>query len=173
MEETEEVSGDKRMVGIKYGLIATVFGIVFFLGQVFAGQNPYTMKGGWVVSVLSTALFLFLAHKEYKNDNNGFMSYGDGLLVAVWYTIVSVVVGMLFSYIYVHFIDTNIMKEFWEKNYEEMQQRGQSDDAIEKTQSMIKSVFWGFAIFFAVLISMGVALIVTIFTQKKPPEQRF
>ena len=83
MEETATPAGDKRSVGIKYGLISTVVGIVFFLVLRFAGQNPFVFKYGWVVSLLSTIVLLYLAHKEYKSDNNGFMSYGEGIGIGV------------------------------------------------------------------------------------------
>jgi hypothetical protein len=173
MEETVSPSGDKRSVGVKYGLIGTVVGIVYFLVLVFAGQNPYTFKFGWVFSLASTAVLIVLAHKEYKEDNNGFMTYGEGLGIGVWYTLVALVVGMLFQYVYTTFIDTNIMTEFYENQYQQLQQAGQSDAQIEIAQTWTKKLWWIIAIIGGTFFSVITVLIVTIFTQKRPPEQRF
>jgi hypothetical protein len=173
MEETVTPSGDKRSVGVKYGLIGTVVGIVYFLVLVFAGQNPYTLKFGWVFSLASTAVLIALAHKEFKEDNNGFMTYGEGLGIGIWYTLVAIIVGTLFNYVYTTFIDTNIMTEFYENQYQQMQQAGQSDAQIEMAQTWTKKLWWLFSIIGGTFFCVATVLIVTIFTQKRPPEQRF
>jgi hypothetical protein len=173
MEESITPAGDKRSVGIKYGLISTVVGIVFFLILIFTGQNPFVFKYGWVVSLLSSIVLIYLAHKEYKDENNGFMSYGEGVVIGVWFTLVAIAVGMLFNYVYSSFIDPNLMTEFYESQYEQLQQQGQSDEQIEMAQTWTKKLFWAFGIIGATFFSMATVLIVTIFTQKRPPEQRF
>jgi ABC-type Fe3+-siderophore transport system permease subunit len=172
MEEIEKPSADKRTIGVKYGLISAVVGIVFFLVLNFAGQNPYVIKWGWAVSLTTTIVLIFLAHKEYKEGNNGFMTYGEGIAIGFWFTLVGVAVGMLFNYIYVTFIDPNIMAEFYESQYEQMQQKGMSDDQIEMASGFTKKLFWVFGTIGATFFSMATVLIVTIFTQKRPPEQR-
>lgn len=172
-EETTSASGDKRSAGIKYGLISVVVGIVFFLILIFSGQNPFVFKYGWVVSLVSTAVLVYLAHKEYKSENNGFMSYGEGVGIGLWFTLVAIVVGMLFNYVYSNFIDPNLMAEFYENQYEQLQQQGQSDAQIEMAQTWTKKLFWIFWAIGATFFCMATVLIVTIFTQKKPPEQRF
>lgn len=172
MEETATTTGDKRSVGVKYGLISAVVGIVFFLVLVFAGQNPYLIKWGWVVSITTTVVLVVLAHKEYKDDNDGFMTYGEGIGIGVWFMLVGVGVGMLFNYIYTAFIDPNIMTAFYDSQYEQMQQRGMNDQQIEMALGFTKKLFWVFGIVGACFFSMVTVLIVTIFTQKRPPEQR-
>jgi hypothetical protein len=173
MEESTTPSGDKRSVGIKYGLISTVIGIVYFLVMVFASQNPFVFKYGWVVSLTTTIVLLVLAHKEFKQENNGFMTYGEGVGIGVWYTLVAIAVGMLFNYVYSTFIDPNLMTEFYENQYEQLQQQGQSDAQIEMAQTWTKKLFWVFGTIGGAFFCMATVLIVTIFTQKKPPEQRF
>jgi hypothetical protein len=173
MEETTTPSADKRAVGIKFGLISTVVGIVFFLGVVFAGQNPYVIKWGWAFTLTTTIVLVVLAHREYKSENDGFMTYGEGVGIGLWFTIVAVAVGTLFNYIYVTFIDPNIMTEFYENQYEQLQQQGSSDDQIEVAQTWTKKLWWAMSIFMGSLFCMATVLIVSIFTQKRPPEQRF
>ncbi|HTF19141.1 MAG TPA: DUF4199 domain-containing protein [Chryseolinea sp.] len=173
MEETTSPAGDKRSVGIKYGLISVVVGIVFFLILIFAGQNPLTFKWGWAVSLPTTIVLILLAHKEFKGDNNGFMTYGEGIAVGFWFMLVGVVVGILFNYVYTNIIDPNLMADFYENQYNQMQQQGMPDGQIEMAQSWTKKLFWAIAVFMGVFFSMATVLLVTIFTQKRPPEQRF
>lgn len=173
MEETATPSGDKRSIGIKYGLISTVIGIVFFLVLIFSGQNPLTFQWGWVVSVTATIVLVVLAHKEYKEENNGFMTYGEGIGIGFWFMLVGVVVGVLFNYVYTNFIDPNLMVDFYENQYNQMQQQGMPDGQIEVAQTWTKKLFWIIATVMAAFTTMAMVLIITIFTQKKPPEQRF
>lgn len=172
MEETVTTSGDKRSVGIKYGLISAVVGIVFFLGLIFAGQNPYVIKWGSIVSLVTTVVLIVLAHKEFKEDNNGFMTYGEGIGIGFWFMLVGVAVGVVFQYIYSAFIDPNIMNDFYESQYDQMQQKGMNDEQIEMGLTWTRKLFWAFATIGAAFFCMVTVLIVTIFTQKRPPEQR-
>ena len=173
MEETKIATGDKRSVGIKFGLIGTVVGIVYFIILLVAGQNPLTFKWSWIFQLTAAIVIVFLAHKAYKEENNGFMTYGEGVGVGLWYTLIGVGVGMLFHYIYITFIDPNLVTDFYEYQYEQMQQKGMQDPQIETALSWTKKLYWPIGIFVAVFTSMIIVLLVTIFTQKRPPEQRF
>ncbi|MEJ1240708.1 DUF4199 domain-containing protein [Chryseolinea sp. T2] len=172
MDEIENPSADKRSVGIKYGLISAVIGIVFFLVLNFAGQNPYIFKWGWTVSLTTTIILVVLAHKEYKEGNHGFMTYGEGIGIGFWYMLIGVGVGMLFNYVYATFIDPNLMTEFYEDQYSQMQQKGMGDDQIEMALGFTRKLFWVIGSVVASFFCMATVLIVTIFTQKRPPEQR-
>lgn len=173
MEETATPSGEKRSIGIKYGLISVVAGLVYFFVLKFAGQNPLTFKWGWIVQLLMTATIIFLAHKEYKEDNDGFMTYGEGMVIVLWYTLIGVGVGLLFQYIYLTFLDATVMQEFYEMQYDNLQKQGLSDEQIEVGLTWTRKLYWFAGIFFASFFSVVTGLVVTIFTQKRPPEQRF
>jgi len=173
MEETAITSGDKRSVGIKFGLIGTVVSIVYFVIMLVIGQNPLTFQWSWIFQIVMGAVMFYLAHKAYKEENNGFMTYGEGVTIGLWYTIVAMAIGFIFQYIYLNFIDTNLLKDFYDFQYAKMQEQGLGDDQIEMGLSWTRKLFWPMGIFFALLSSMILVLIVTIFTQKRPPEQRF
>jgi hypothetical protein len=173
MEETVTPSADKRSVGIKFGLIGTVAGIAYFVLLLVVGQNPLTFKWGWAFQVPLGIVLIILAHKAYKEENNGFMTYGEGVVIGLWYTLIGVGVGMLFNYIYLNFIDPNLLTDFYDSQYEQMQQKGMGDDQIAVAQTWTKKLYWPIGLFAATFFSMIIVFVVTIFTQKKPPEQRF
>jgi hypothetical protein len=166
-----------RSTGIRYGLIAGVVSIAFFLILSVSGVNITTSPLrylGWVI----TAVIIFLAHQYYKQNGNGFMSYGQGIGIAMWMGIISAVISSIFTYIYVKFIDTNFMDAIKDAQMQEMAAKGMSDEQIEqamKIASMFMSpeAMLGFGLVFGFLGTLVIALIVTIFTQKKAPETAF
>lgn len=171
MEDITNPSADKRAIGIKFGLISAVIGIVYFLILVFTVDNVYDQKWNWIPMVISITLIV-LAHRAFKEDNGGFMTYGEGVSIGFWMMLVSIVVDGLFRYVYSTMIDPAIMDRMADAQYLQMQERGMSDEQIEMAVSWTKKLFW--PIFFVIgpVFGMITVLIVTIFTQKRPPEQR-
>jgi hypothetical protein len=161
-----------RSVGIKYGLISTVIAIVFFLALVFTGQDAFDQNWGWVRVVISVVI-LILAHKNFKDTGDGYMSYGQGVGIAFWITLVSLVLGLLFTYGYVTFIDAGIMDTFYDTQIEKLEAQGMADAQIETAMTWTKKLFWPISIFFGLLFGVLVGVFVSIFTQKKNPEPTF
>src|SRR4051812_17963617 len=92
-------------VGLKYGLIMGLISIVYSLIKVAVGANP--MDNGWVSNVALLVIVVsvvVLAQKNFKDSGDGFMTYGQGLGVAMVATIVSVVVSGIYTFIYLNFI---------------------------------------------------------------------
>jgi hypothetical protein len=172
MEENTSTAPTVRSVGIKYGVISSVVGIVFFLILSVSGLNAFDNKWGWVNMIISVAI-LILAHKNFKDDGDGFMSYGQGVGIGFWMSLTAVVIGGLFTFVYANFVDTGVMDLMWEQQYEQMSARGMSDDQIETAVGWTKKLFWPMYVFFGLFFGVLIALVVSIFTQKKAPEQRF
>jgi hypothetical protein len=169
MEETTETAAPSvRSVGVKYGLISAGIGIAFFLGMQLTGNSP--LGGGWGIGLARFAIaivILVMAHKAFKDEGDGFMTYGQGFGIGVWITIFSLLIGGLFAYVYANFIDLTTMETFYEEQAEQMRDRGQSDDQIAIAQEWTKKLFWVFFFVFGFIFSLIVPLVVTIFTQKK------
>jgi len=172
MEEIQASAPTVRSVGLKFGAVSAIVNIVFFLILTLSGQNAFDNKWGWIGMVFSIVI-LVLAQRNFKSEGDGFMSYGQGVGIGVWLSLVAVVVGALFTYVYSNIIDPATMETFYEKQYEQMQERGMPDEQIEVAVSWTKKLFWPIYLFFGIFFGILVALIVTIFTQKKSPEQTF
>lgn len=172
MEETSTPAADKRSIGLKYGLISSVLGIVFFVILAFTLDNPLGSKLGLLGMVISVVL-LVLAHKAYKEEGTGFMTYGEGVSVGFWFTLVGIVVGVLFNYVFINFINPNLMDYFVEGQRAEMEAKGLGDEQIDMALGWTARLYWPMAIIGGFMGSMVLVLIVTIFTQKKRPEERF
>jgi ABC-type multidrug transport system fused ATPase/permease subunit len=169
MEETTETAAPSvRAIGVKYGLISAVIGVVMFLGMQLMGMSPFS--GGWTIGLIRFAIaivILVLAQKAFKDEGDGFMTYGQGFGIGVWITLIAILIGGLFSYVYANFIDLTAMDLFYEEQAEQMRERGQTDDQIAMAQEWTKKLFWVFFFVFGFIFSLIVPLVVTIFTQKK------
>lgn len=172
MEENETNRPTVRAVGLKYGAISAIVNIVYFLILALSGLGPFDNKWGWIGMIFSVVI-LFLAHKNFKDEGDGFLSYGQGVGIGFWISLVAVIVGGLFTYTYANIIDPATMEAFYEKQYESMAEKGMAEEQIEIAVSWTKKLFWYIYGFFGILFGVILALIVTIFTQKKNPERTF
>ena len=161
-----------RSVGVKFGLISALISVLFFLILAVSGLNAFDNTWNWIGLVISVVL-VFLAHKNFKDNGNGFMSYGQGVGIAFWMALVSLVINFIVTYVYVAFIDTGAMDLFYEKQIEEMSSKGMPDDQIDMAISWTKTLFWPMYAFFGLFFGVLVGVIVSIFTQKKNPEPAF
>lgn len=159
-----------RSVGMKFGLISAVYSIVFLVGMSLAGLNAFDNKWGWINMIVGIALFV-LAHKNFKDSGDGFMSYGQGIGIAFWSTLTSIVIAGAFTYLYAEVIAPETMERFYDAQREQMEAKNMPDEQIEMATSWTKKLFWPMYVFFGMFFSILIALIVTIFTQKKNPDQ--
>lgn len=171
MEEQAQVT--TKSVGIKYGLIAALISIILFILIDFLGMVGQSWTQ-WV-GILITAVIIFLAHKEFKSEGDDFMSYGQGVGIGVWIGLISSVLGSVFTYIYVKFINPGYMDFIREQQIMGMEERGMSDAEIEQAMKMAES-FSGpeailiFGIIFGFIFTLIAALIVSAVTKNSRPE---
>ena len=163
-----------RSAGVRYGLIGAVIGIVYFLIITTMGLDMTQGVWRWL-SYLFSLVLIVLAHKYYKDNNNGYMAYGQGVGISFWYGVVSAVIGSIFTYIYVKFIDSSFIEMIQQKQQEELAARGMSDEQIEQAMGFARmfsspEAILIFGIVFGIIGMVILGLIVTIFTQKKAPE---
>jgi hypothetical protein len=166
-----------RSTGVRYGLIGAVVGIVYFLIITTLGMDMTQGAWRWLSYVISLVL-LVLAHKYYKDNNGGYMAYGQGIGISFWYGLVSAGIGSVFTYFYVKFIDTGFIDMMKEKQLEQFEARGMSDEQIEQAMNfsamfMTPEAILIFGIVFGIIGIIILGLIVAIFTQKKAPETAF
>jgi len=166
-----------RSAGIRYGMIGGVISIAYFLILILAGVNMTSGYWNWIGYAITAGL-IFMAHKYYKENGNGFMSYGQGIGISFWLGLISAAISSVFTYIYVKFIDSSFVEMIKEKQLEEMEGRGMSSEQIDqamKFASMFTSpeAIFLFGLLGGIVVTIIIALLVTIFTQKKAPEPTF
>lgn len=171
MEETKDVS--IRSVAIKYGLISGLIGIIYFVVVDFAGLVGVSALQ-WV-AYLITAVLIFLAHKEYIRDGDGYMSYGQGLGLGTLLSLVSAVLSSVFAYFYISFINTDYIANLREITLQKYYESGMGEQMIEKSIEIFDQwttpvMILVIGIISGVFIGFIISLIVSAITKKSRPE---
>jgi hypothetical protein len=157
-------------IGLKYGLISSGIGILIFLALALSAANPFDNTWGWVRIVISIAIIV-LAHREFKASGDGYMSYAQGFKIGFVMVLVGIVIGNVFTWFYTTIIDPGVMDIFYDAQRTQMEGNNMPDEQIDVALEWTKKLFWPIAFVFGIIGGVIGVLIVTIFTQKKSPEQ--
>ncbi len=169
---TEESSVSTRSVGVKWGVISGLVGIILFLILDFTGQTNGPLR--WIGIVFSIVL-IYLAHKEYKDEGDTYMSYGQGVGIGLWMSIVSAGISSVFTYIYIKFINTSYTDFIREEQIRAMEEQGMSDSEIDQAMEIAGAfttpeAIFGLGLIMGVIFGLIIALIVSAITKKDKPE---
>lgn len=177
MEQVEapEEKVTTRAAGIRYGLISGLISIAYFVILTMADISMTEGIGRWA-SLLISVVIIYLAHKYYKENGDGFMSIGQGTGIGFWLALVSAAISSVFTYVYMKFIDNSMIQQILDKQREAMEERGMDDAQIDQAMSMTEKfmtpeIILGTGLFFGVVIIVIVALLISLITQKKNPEE--
>jgi len=161
-----------RSAGITFGLYAALISSAVFLLTSYLGYNPFGGGLNYIGTVASIVL-LVLAQKKFKDSGDGYMSFGQGFGIGFWFTVVSTTLTLIVMYVYITYVDYGPLQMMLDENTAKMQESGQSDDQVQIAIEWTNKLFWVFAIFGALFMGLIIALIITIFTQRKNPQGEF
>lgn len=159
-------------IAVKYGLIAGIASIVFVTVMYVTGQATNTALS-WL-SMIIPIVVMYLAMKEFKEENGGFMSYSQGLGIGTMMSAVSGILSAFYSYIYNEFIDTSLRQQIMDKMREGFEEQGMDDAQIDAALEMSsKFSSPGFTFIFgllgAIIIGFVIALILSAIMKKDKP----
>jgi hypothetical protein len=170
--DTEKVSPIKAST--KYGLVFGLLLIIYSLVINFTNQmmNPAMSYVSWVLMIV----FLAWAMLDYRKNNEGYMNYGDGLVLGTISMAISGLIAGIFSVIYMNVIDPSFSKNMLTMVREQMEKQNpnMSDEQIEmglKFAEFFTNPIWIITISPIMYAISGIllSLIVAAFIQKKNP----
>jgi zinc transporter ZupT len=163
-------------IALKWGLISAI-AVIIFSTVIWITEF---WRNGWASNLTFLLLIpvLVMAYKEFKEANNGFMSFGEGLGLGVLLSGVSAIISGIFSYIYMNFIDNTFMSKMIDFQREQMTEKGLTDEQIDQSMQMIqKFTSPGLAFIFGIIgwlvVGFIFSLIVTAIMRKSKPEMDF
>lgn len=168
-QEQQEEKATTRSIGIKFGLYNAVVGILLFAVAVVMNMNPFSGVMNWVGIVIGVALLVF-AHIQFKANGDGYMNFGEGVGIAFWSGLISIVITVPIMYVYLNFVDGSPMELMLQEQEEKMIAQGVPEEGIEMGIKWTKMLFWPMAVIMGILFSVITGLIVSIFTKKSRPE---
>ena len=172
---TASTSATVTSVGLRYGVLTGLV-IIIYSFILFATGQEMNQALGWVSIAVLPIVGIVLAHKAFKQANAGFMSYGQGLGIGVFLSLVSGVLTTVFSYIYRTFIDPDLASRMMDKMRAKLEAVGSMSDAqIDQALSMSTKFSTGpigFAvgILSAVLLGLIFSLVIAAITKNSKPE---
>ncbi|QMU31647.1 DUF4199 domain-containing protein [Adhaeribacter radiodurans] len=161
-------------MALRYGLICGIISIVYSL-ILNITDLAFTNKAlSWISFVILIGAIV-LAMREFKRQNNNYMSYGQGLGIGTLVTTVSSLLGGIFTFIYVKFIDTGFIDKMREMQVSELEKRGMSDDQIEQAISvsekmMTPGMIVVFAVFGGLFFGFLLSLVISAILKRTRPE---
>ena len=166
-EKTNSIT--PTQVGVRYGLILGLASIVITLVSFMADLRENT-----AVNLLSTAVtiaFLVMAMKYFRDQNSGFMKFGQGFGIGMIVTAISSLLSGIFLIIYLKFLNPKMMEEISDKAHQEWEKTGMDDKAMAMAEKFLTPEFMFITVVIVGLIFGAIlSLIVAAIMQKKQPE---
>jgi len=159
-------------IATKYGLIQGVLSFIWFLVR-----KLIVPKQNWVgigVSTLILIALMILAHREFKRTHESTMTYPQGLGSGTLLSSVGALVTCIVTYVYLKYINTGYIAAAMEAQRAAIERRGISGPQAEMAMGMMGAITSPIGIAFtslitSVIVGFIVALIVSIFTEKRDP----
>lgn len=144
---------------VKWGVIGGLLGFIFSVVTQYSGlAEDFSETLGWVSFLVSFVLnvsILFLALKEIRTLQGGYMSYGEGLGSATLLGGIWGVVGGGFNYIYINFIDDTAIIRQMELARQRLEDQGLSESQIQDAER-ITSMMMGPGVQFITIVMVTI-----------------
>ena len=169
-EENEQIS--VKDVAVKWGLILGIISIVLFLAIYFGGLMGESWPS-WISAVISAGI-IYMAHKEFKEQGDGYMSYGKGLGIGTFTSAISAAVSSIFAYVYMKYINTDYTTELVDITRYQMENQGQSDEQIEMAMGMVEKfmtpeAMLGMGLVAGIFFGFIISLIISAISKNSDP----
>ncbi len=162
-----------KSVVMKWGIILGIISIAMFILGVVA--DLLTEQWWSWINAIPLIIVMVLAHKEFKDEGNGYMSYSQGLGIGILTSLMSGLIAGLFQLLYTTVIDPEFTANMMEKIEDQWVEQGMTDQQIDAARGFVEVLqnpVTGFfaGLFFAGLFGLIIALIVSAITKNGNPE---
>ncbi len=127
MENEISTSQYGKKWGLIYGLVATIIALVPLLLE---KQMAWTGFLNVAIAIVCYAM----ATKEFKTDNGGFMSFGEGFRISMLAALIGGILRSVVSYVYGKFIDPTVQDRIQEAMVDTWTEQGMTPEQIEQAQ---------------------------------------
>ncbi len=148
-------------LALRYGLILAAVGII---GSVL--QFMTNMKWiQWITTIVNIAILIYAVREHQRHDLGGFISFGRVFSFTMAANAISGAVGSIFNYVYVNFINPNVMEDIIAQIRSESERNNTPEEAVQMavdyTTWMFTSV-GGIGVMFMVVLIFGAIISVIL-----------
>ena len=160
--------------GSKGGLITGAVLVVFSLIMYLIGEGNNQWLNG-LFNFFSLLTGIILTHRAFKDENGGYMTYGQGLSMGSILGLISGVLFGIFIFIYISFVDPNVMQERLDEARYQYEEMGMSDAQIDSSMEAVEMMMSPIMIMVLSVIgtlfyAFVLSLIISAFTKNNNPE---
>ena len=151
-----ENQANSKNIILNYGVYLGIASVLINLVVYAVGDylNPH-----WSVSVLSGLLMIamiVMANKKFKEDNGGYMSWGESVKVGVGLTVISAVVVIIYQQVFANVIEPEYMQQMLMVQEQKWVDQGLTSEQIESAKEMMQK-------FQGPVISSAIGIVVSAF----------
>lgn len=172
--QTATHSVSTTAVGGRYGLLTGLVSVIISFGLYALELEQQPVVRFLTLAVL--AVGIVLAMRNFKDQNTGFMSYGQGLSVGLTVSGVVGVLSAVFVYVYTKFVDPEVMTRMMDKARVDLEAKGSMSDAqIDQAMAMSSKFMTGpfmfaFTILGTLVLGLLISLLAAAFVKNPKPE---
>ena len=137
-----ENQANSKSIILNYGLILGAISLLPSLIKYAMGGNylENDMVSG-VIGVALTIAFIIFAFKKYKESNNGFMSWGQGVKIGMGIILISMIITITYLLIFTNFIEPDFQTQALDIAQQKWVDAGMTEEQIETTRTMADKYF--------------------------------
>jgi hypothetical protein len=169
----ENTKPNTNAIVFKWTIIYVITSIV--ITYAFQFLNIDQSSAARYITYVPFIIYLFLAQKEYKDQAGGYLTFGQGFVTGLLYSVYSGILLAIFIYIYFKFLSPQIWDQALTAAQDKMTSAGtMSSEQVDTAMQMTRSYGILFAVigtvfafsFFGTIISLITAAIIK---QDPPP----
>jgi hypothetical protein len=152
-------------IALRYGLYTalglTIYTIIIQLAGL--ATNPAMGIVGFFITAAILILGIVGGMREFRQQNEGYMSYGQGLGLGSLLAAVTGLISGVFTFFYLTFIDDSSLRVAMDAQREQMEARGMSDAEIDQAMAIAQRFASpGMTVFWSVLMMLFIGFILSL-----------
>ena len=125
-----------KSIMMNYGVILAVVSILLNL-TFYATGTLLTM--GWLAGIIgfvAMIIILVMGIKKFKDENGGFLSFGQAVKIGVGIAIFSALIGVVYNLVFNNFIDPEFQNQMMDVQRQAWADANMTSEQIEAAESM-------------------------------------
>jgi hypothetical protein len=162
---------------ITFGVILGSISVAFQLMLFFLDMHYKNDSTAGIVSLIIMIGVLLYSFISFKKQNEGFLSLSEALKIGIGVSLISALIGIVYTQILVNFLDPDTMKKSLELSMDTMRAENPEmpQEALDTARSMQEKmssplIFSAVQIIFALFFGFIISLIGGLIVKKSRPE---
>ncbi|MCH7413769.1 DUF4199 domain-containing protein [Belliella sp. R4-6] len=172
MEEKITIGDSVKKWGLIYGLIGLIAAILTAIFDLATKGAVMSIVTSLITVAIAFGIY-FLATKEYRESNDGLLSFGEGFKIVALIGLLGGTIRAIGTYCYFKFIDTGYMDRVLEAQIEAQENMGvpYDPDAIPEFMKFFQTVeFQGIASILSAILGFLIWGLIAVAINKKTEE---